>query len=105
MKLVDLMSLRDDSCGAHGFEVWMDNPFLPINYTLRFDRMGVNLSASPYICLKNECSTMMINFIKEVRKEVSKKHGIVYSLKCLDYLVDGHPSYVTVKIKIFPKTS
>ena len=105
MKQVDLMSLREDASGAYGFEVRVHNMFMPVNYTIRFDRLDVNLSASPYVCLKNEYSTMTINYVKNVCKEVSKDHSVAYRLRCADYLAEDSLSYMDVQIKIFPKTS
>ena len=105
MRTIPLSRLRDEAVGYNSFTTSFKNPLSPISMSLRFNQIFVNLSASPHVCLKNECSQICISHIKSVKRREHENIGITYILTCLDYTLSDDPAEQVIEINFSKKSS
>ena len=98
MKTIPLSTLRTEAAEYRSFIARFQNPLSPLSMSIRFDQLFVNLSASPYICLKNEYSQICISHIKSLKRRERESSGITYVLTCFDYSYSDDPMENVIEI-------
>ena len=84
MNGIRLSQLKSEADEYSKFTVIVKSIFSPIGITARFDRIMVNLGASPFIGLKYNDSYMCIRNIKSIRRSKIETESCSYRLSCLD---------------------
>jgi len=85
VKPISLAVFRNEVAGCDNFVMTMRDAFSPIDVSVTFNRIHICVSASQYICLKNDCSQVVIKHIKSIRKRARANEPTTYVITCNDY--------------------
>lgn len=84
MKSISLAVFRNEVADCNRFVLTTKDAFSPIDVSVTFDSIHICVSASQYICLRNDCSQVVVKHIKSIKPK-GENAGMVYTITCSDY--------------------
>jgi len=79
--------------------VTFDDPLSPLKFSLQFDHIAVNISASPYIALKSSSARMCLNHICSIKRHRRSDDEQSYIFLCNDYTLSDRPTQVRYTLR------
>lgn len=99
--ILSLGQFRAEAGAYKNYEIISDDPLSPANYAIRFDRMTVCLSASPYIAFDNSNGNFCVSHIKGVKRRGKSDEKQSYILLCEDFTLSDDPVEMRIRVNCF----
>ena len=88
---ISIGRFRSEIESCNRFLLTYEDPLTPLNFSVLFDHIAVNISASPYIALKNSEAKLCLSHIESIKRYCGADAKKGFMLVCKDYSASDIP--------------